>query len=141
MVKTRRIEGNKRNPEGASTNLHPLGVLTSGQVEPEGPTYPDSGIVPKIFAVVSRHRETPSARRLWGVYSLGATTRRSPAGWVLSNPVGKTAVRPLRVDPHAQSEVSLRSCDACRFPSKHERNVDHARERLAGFGFRNFASG
>ncbi len=68
MLNTRSIEGNKRNPEGASTNLHPLGALTPGQVEPEGPTYPDSGIVPKISAVVPRHRETPSARRLWGVF-------------------------------------------------------------------------
>jgi len=133
--------GNKRNPEGASTNLHPLGALTPGQVEPESPTHPDSGIVPKIFAVVSRHRETPSARRLWGVYSLGATTRRSPAGSILSDPAGETAVLLLRVDPHTRSEVSLRPCGACRFPSKHQRNVDHETGFEFEFGFPDFASG
>jgi hypothetical protein len=133
--------GNKRNPEGASTNLHPLGALTSHQVEPEGPTY-----------VGLRHcsedlcRRPPSPRdslspKAVGCLSVGSTTRRSPAGSILSDPAGETAVLLLRVDPHARSEVSLRPCGACRFPSKHKRNVDHEMGLEFEFGFPNFASG
>lgn len=135
------LSGNKRNPEGASTNLHPLGVLTSHQVEPEGPTY-----------VGLRHcsedlcRRPPSPRdslspKAVGCLSVGSTTRRSPAGSILSDPAEETAVRLLRVDPHAQSEVSLRQCGASRFPSKHDRNVDHGTRPEFEFAFPNFASG
>lgn len=54
MVKTRRIEGNKRNPEGASTNLHPLGaplVFPCWTRRPEGPlSRKDFCYGPKAFA-------------------------------------------------------------------------------------------
>ena len=137
----RSLPGNKRNPEGASTNLHPLGALTSHQVEPEGPTY-----------VGLRHcsedlcRRPPSPRdslspKAVGCLSLGSTTRRSPAGSILSDPARETAVLLLRVDPHARSEVSLRPCGASRFPSKHDRNVNHGTASEFEFGFPNFASG
>ena len=100
----------------------------------------DSGIVPKIFAVapVTEDSRSPKAG---GCLPNGSTTRRSPAGSILSDPAEETAVLLLRVDPHARSEVSLRPCGACRFPSKHKRNVDHETGLEFEFGFPDFASG
>jgi hypothetical protein len=100
----------------------------------------DIGIVPKIFAVASVTGDSLSPKAV-GCLSVGSTTRRSPAGSILSDPAGETAVLPLRVDPHARSEVSLRSCGACRFPSKHERNVNHRKWVATDSGYLNFANG
>lgn len=131
---------NKRNPEGASTNLHPLGALTSHQVEPEGPTQVGLRHCSEdLCRRPSSPRDSLNPKAV-GCLSGGSTTRRSPAGSILANQAGETAVLLLRVDPHARSEVSLRPCGACRFPSKHERNVDHQETLEFDFGFPNFAS-
>ena len=133
--------GNKRNPEGASTNLHPLGALTSHQVEPEGPTQVGLRHCSEdLCRRPSSPRDSLNPKAV-GCLSDGSTTRRSPAGSILSDPAGETAVLLLRVDPHARSEVSLRPCGACRFPSKHERNVDQHSGLEFEFCFPNFASG
>jgi hypothetical protein len=132
--------GNKRNPEGASTNLHPLGALTSHQVEPEGPTQVGLRHCSEdLCRRPSSPRDSLNPKAV-GCLSDGSTTRRSPAGSILSDPAGETAVLLLRVDPHARSEVSLRPCGACRFPSKHKRNVDHSKTLVFDFGSPNFAS-
>jgi hypothetical protein len=140
QTESARTLGNKRNPEGALTNLHPLGALTSHQVEPEGPTQVGLRHCSEdLCRRPSSPRDSLNPKAV-GCLSDGSTTRRSPAGSILSDPAGETAVLLLRVDPHARSEVSLRPCGACRFPSKHKRNVDHSKTLVFDFGSPNFAS-
>ena len=67
----------------------------------------NSGIVPKISAVASRHRETPSARRLWVV----SRSARRPEG-----------PRPARSFRTKQERLRFFSCESIRtlvrrFPS------------------------